>query len=75
MPSQRSSGRASLKPHPLPQQHKNTVPPLKLTKVVVDPINQFDYEHVLTLMSTPISLLIQTLVMKTKPKLTSEILI
>ena len=58
LPSQRSSSRSALKPHPLPHR----VPTLKLPNTL-EPTNHFDYDHILTLLSTPISLLIQTLLL------------
>ena len=61
LPSHRSSSRSALKPHPLPQR----VPTIKLPKTL-EPSIHFDYDHILTLLSTPISLLIQTLLVKSE---------
>lgn len=70
LPSNRSSSRSALKPHPLPQR----VPTLKLPKTL-EPSIQFDYDHILTLLSTPISLLIQTLLVTSEQRLTAHTLV
>jgi hypothetical protein len=50
------------------------VPTLKLPKTL-EPSIQFDYDHILTLLSTPISLLIQTLLVTSEHRLTADTLV
>jgi hypothetical protein len=50
------------------------VPPLKIGKIP-SPSISFDYDHVLTLLSTPISLLVQTLLVKLGKMLTVDNLV
>lgn len=50
------------------------MPTLKLPKTL-EPSIQFDYDHILTLLSTPISLLIQTLLVTSEQRLTADTLV
>ena len=50
------------------------MPTLKLPKTL-EPSIQFDYDHILTLLSTPISLLIQTLLVTSEHRLTAHALV